>query len=190
MLTVDSSEPSDKALKAHVDPPTALEPAGPEASVPEGFRGLPKVDADKCTLCGTCASECPSWAIEVVQEGEIARRVFHVDRCIFCGRCAEVCPEGAIEMSTEFDLAHYATEEPSYVVEARVAQCEYCGRPFVVPKHLDAVERLLEEKLDPSIRELVLRDYERYKKLCPDCRRKRAEEEFYPGKYEIGGDGR
>jgi len=187
---VDSSELPEKIPRAPGDPPTAPEPAGLETGVPEGFRGLPKVDPDKCTLCGTCASECPSWAVEIVQEGEIAKRIFHVDRCIFCGRCAEVCPEGAVEMSTEFDLAHYAAEEPSYVVEARVAQCESCGKSFVVPRHLDAVGKLLEEKLDPSIRELVLRDYEEYKKLCPDCRRKRAEERFHPGKYEIGGGGR
>ncbi|MGI6081244.1 MAG: NADH-ubiquinone oxidoreductase-F iron-sulfur binding region domain-containing protein [Limnochordia bacterium] len=51
------------------------------------------IDAEKCTGCGLCKSECPSDAIS----GE--RRQPHVidqELCVRCGNCADVCSFGAI----------------------------------------------------------------------------------------------
>ncbi len=54
-----------------------------------------RVDAGKCTGCGTCRAVCPVLAIEVV--GKVAR----VDeaQCLACSNCEQRCPEHAIEMA-------------------------------------------------------------------------------------------
>ena len=53
-----------------------------------------KVDAEKCTGCETCVSECPSEAISIV--GETA--VVDEEACVDCGVCVDACPEEAISM--------------------------------------------------------------------------------------------
>ena len=77
-----------------------------EVEVPEGFRGPPWVDLDKCVGCGLCARDCPAGAIRMVSLGE-KRRVPVVDlaRCIFCSQCSESCPKGAIRPGREFKIA-------------------------------------------------------------------------------------
>jgi hypothetical protein len=54
----------------------------------------PRVDARRCTACGTCAEWCPQDAIAV-------ERAAHIDQqlCIGCGECAAVCPEGAVQIA-------------------------------------------------------------------------------------------
>ncbi len=47
---------------------------------------------DECTLCGTCATECPSQAIS---EGK-DKYVIDQDACTECGTCVDVCPAEAI----------------------------------------------------------------------------------------------
>jgi ferredoxin len=53
-----------------------------------------KVDSKKCTGCETCVEECPSEAIDMVNE----KAVVDVNNCIDCGLCVEACPEEAISM--------------------------------------------------------------------------------------------
>jgi formate hydrogenlyase subunit 6/NADH:ubiquinone oxidoreductase subunit I len=50
-----------------------------------------KITAD-CTMCGTCADECPSAAIK---EG---KETYTIDQeaCTECGTCVDVCPSEAI----------------------------------------------------------------------------------------------
>ncbi|MBN1500910.1 MAG: 4Fe-4S binding protein [Spirochaetes bacterium] len=48
---------------------------------------------DKCTACGTCASECP---VEAISEGDPIYTIDE-DACTECGLCASVCPVEAIE---------------------------------------------------------------------------------------------
>jgi Fe-S-cluster-containing hydrogenase component 2 len=53
-----------------------------------------KVDEEKCTGCETCASECPSEAINIVDD----KAVVDEEACIDCGVCVDACPEEAISM--------------------------------------------------------------------------------------------
>lgn len=53
-----------------------------------------KVDEEKCTGCETCASECPSEAINVVDD----KAAVDEEACIDCGVCVDACPEEAISM--------------------------------------------------------------------------------------------
>lgn len=57
-------------------------------------RKLARVDAGKCTGCGTCKAVCPVLAIDIVQ------KVARVDesRCLACNNCEQRCPEHAIQM--------------------------------------------------------------------------------------------
>lgn len=52
-----------------------------------------KVDAEKCSGCGSCADACPCEAITV---DEIA--VVDANECTDCGSCVDECPEEAIEL--------------------------------------------------------------------------------------------
>jgi MinD superfamily P-loop ATPase len=53
---------------------------------------VPKVDMEKCTLCGKCGEICQFKAIVVIGETVLP---FH-ELCHSCGGCMEVCPEKAI----------------------------------------------------------------------------------------------
>lgn len=57
---------------------------------PVGVPLHPKSDSDKCTLCGTCAAECPAGAIP--KENPKLTDSFI---CITCCRCIHVCPKDA-----------------------------------------------------------------------------------------------
>jgi len=54
---------------------------------------VPKVDFDKCTLCGECSAACEYHAIAVLGK---TVEVFS-SLCHGCGGCSDVCPEDAIE---------------------------------------------------------------------------------------------
>ena len=56
----------------------------------------PKVNADKCTSCGTCAEHCPENAI-TVPEGSTAQ--VDEEKCVGCGECVAHCPPGAIPIA-------------------------------------------------------------------------------------------
>lgn len=53
-----------------------------------------KVDAEKCTACGSCVDACPSEALKV--DGDCV--VVDADACIDCGVCVDECPTDALEM--------------------------------------------------------------------------------------------
>lgn len=61
------------------------------SSEPAGIL-VPRVDGERCTLCGECAELCQYNAIAVLSNGLM---VFE-ELCHGCGGCMRVCPEGAI----------------------------------------------------------------------------------------------
>jgi ferredoxin len=52
-----------------------------------------KIDAEKCSGCGSCVDVCPTDAITV---DDIA--VVDANECTDCGSCVDECPEEAIEV--------------------------------------------------------------------------------------------
>jgi NADH-quinone oxidoreductase subunit I len=67
------------------------------------FRGMFRLDEDRCIKCTICARDCPidilyiDWHQEVNAETGTKEKVldrFDVDlqRCMFCGLCEEGCP--------------------------------------------------------------------------------------------------
>jgi ferredoxin len=56
----------------------------------------PVTKEDTCTVCGTCASVCPTAAISI--NGSVTTEV---EKCIRCCACIKNCPEGARVMENE-----------------------------------------------------------------------------------------
>ncbi|MCX8205425.1 MAG: NADH-quinone oxidoreductase subunit I [Candidatus Nezhaarchaeota archaeon] len=77
---------------------------------PEGFRGRHEVDWAKCIGCGTCARDCPAFAIEIVNTAQGPRTSIDLAKCIFCYQCADSCPRGAISSTKVFELATWRRE--------------------------------------------------------------------------------
>jgi nitroreductase/NAD-dependent dihydropyrimidine dehydrogenase PreA subunit len=76
-----------------------------------------KIDHDRCTLCGTCASVC----VRQIFDDSKDKLELKDQTCILCGHCKAVCPENAIEI-------------PSLNGEEFVSLPE--GRAFLSPEKL------------------------------------------------------
>lgn len=65
---------------------------------PEGFRGAPEIDPEKCTGCGKCVASCPTDALSVADDPSKNTRSLFLSYgdCIFCGLCGPACPYEAI----------------------------------------------------------------------------------------------
>ncbi|MEM0326109.1 MAG: 4Fe-4S binding protein [Desulfurococcaceae archaeon] len=100
-----------------------------EPLVSPEFRGLIKINAEKCIGCGACVNACPPNALEMIESEDKKILKYYAGRCIFCWRCVDVCPVKAIEGTKEFELA---TNDPidlhSYTIHTRV-KCSTCGQP-------------------------------------------------------------
>lgn len=94
-----------EALRQLTRKPCTLKYPAEKSIVPQGYRGLPIWDMNKCILCVLCQNACPPSAIRLKGKGQEAWIEYHLDRCIFCGECVEVCPVHAIAMSGKFELA-------------------------------------------------------------------------------------
>lgn len=135
---------------------------------PEGFRGKPELDSEKCTGCGACAQVCPAGAVDLIDKGD--RRVvsFYYDKCIFCGLCEEACPEEAISLVPEYHLEVRDREMAATTTELELARCGSCGSFFDSPRQFkSAIERIIKQ----------VEEYEEFRDLlrqwmetCPKCR--------------------
>lgn len=126
--------------------------------VPEGFRGKPVIDPEKCVGCGSCVNACPPNALTLSDDGRHRVVKLFLGRCIFCGRCEEVCPFNAIKLTKEFELATLSTEDLVQEVRLVMAKCTVCGRPYATLREV----RKVAESLPENLRGLAY--------VCPDCR--------------------
>ncbi len=115
-------------------------PAVPRPT-PEGFRGRPIFDANRCIGCAGCANNCPAREILVVDVCQEIRILQYLGRrCTYCGRCAEVCPEKAITMSRDFETATPRIGDLRQRLELFMGACQRCGRCFPEPSPLEALK--------------------------------------------------
>ena len=64
-------------------------------TAPSGY--TVKHDAEKCVLCGDCASMC-SFGVIQIKDGE---RLYDMLACMGCEVCVEHCPQGALTLVYE-----------------------------------------------------------------------------------------
>ena len=134
---------------------------------PEGFRGKPEFDVEKCNGCEACATACPSQAITVAEKnGKKVLELFY-GKCLFCAQCEEVCPKNAIHLTSNFELAVYTREEAKVRIELDEERCEKCGQ-LIGPVPL--IKELKEKMAEFELPKESIEKFETTLKLCRRCK--------------------
>lgn len=138
----------------------------------EGFRGVPELDAEKCTGCGACEMACPAFAIELVDKGSKRTVKYMYDKCINCSSCEEVCPDDAVHLAKKRHPSWTDRESMGTSAEEELAKCPLCGAFQVPAKQIRAFSDKIIEKVEKykKFRE----DIERAAAVCSECRAKIA----------------
>jgi ferredoxin len=63
---------------------------------------VPEIDPAKCTGCGDCVVECPTGALELVEDKAV---IVRPDDCSYCADCESTCSFDAIQCPYEIILA-------------------------------------------------------------------------------------
>lgn len=79
------------------------------------YRGLHKLEADKCIMCNLCAINCPINIIKIkLKQGREKTRnandydfIIDIGSCMWCGLCEEACPKQAILLTNTYEMADY-----------------------------------------------------------------------------------
>ena len=144
-----------KALMPGQETPVPLPGGAPYGAV--------LVDTDKCTLCLSCVSLCPSGAL--MDNPDMPQLRFQEDACLQCGICATVCPETAIALEPRFDPGDAAMSQ-KVLNEEEPFCCIECGAPFGVKSTVERIVAKLEGKhsmfADNGAGRLI--------QMCDDCR--------------------
>jgi len=144
-----------KALMPGQDAPIPLPAGAPYGAV--------LVDDEKCTLCLSCVSLCPSGAL--LDNPDLPQLRFQEDACLQCGICATVCPETAITLEPRFDPTDTAMSQ-RVLNEEEPFCCIECGAAFGVKS---TVEKII-EKLAGKHAMFTGTDAARLIQMCDDCR--------------------
>jgi len=89
---------------------------------------VPKIDQEKCTLCGRCAEICQFNAIVVIGETVLT----FPEMCHSCGGCMEVCPEKAItETDREMGVIETGHKDGLDFVHGRLRVGEAMSPPLI-----------------------------------------------------------
>ena len=158
------------ALKQLHDAAPAPAPAA-RFALPDGAPiGAVILDSERCTLCLSCVSACPTGALTDNAERPMLR--FAEAACVQCGLCKATCPESAIRLEPRIDIR--ALDGPSQVLKQEEPFCcTRCGKPFGSRSTIDRIATMLAGKHwmygqgDPRLQALT---------QCADCRMKSAAE--------------
>jgi ferredoxin len=149
----------------------ALEHLHAQAPAPRRSVALPAgapfgevhVETKGCTLCMSCVSACPTFAL---QDGRgLPQLNFREWSCVQCGLCARTCPEDAITLSPRLLNDMDARERPRILHEEQPVCCVACGKPFATRSMLDKLSRKLEGHWMFQTEEA-----RRRLQMCEDCR--------------------
>ena len=109
----------------------------------ERFRGMFRLDEERCIKCTLCAIECPiniiyiDWHTEKTPEGKAEKKLDRFDldlkRCMFCGLCEEACPTNprSIWLATKtYELGVYERNEGLYLDKSKLTKWDENVKPF------------------------------------------------------------
>ena len=151
-------------LEMALDHLIAQAPARPE-SIELPAKGSPfgtiAVNKDRCTLCLSCVSACPSSAL--LDNPQMPQLRFIEKNCVQCGLCATTCPEDAITLQPRLLLTP-ERREARVLNETRPYACIRCAKPFGT---LKAIESMLGKLAGHAMFQGAA--LERLK-MCGDCR--------------------
>ncbi len=114
------------------------------------FRGMFRLDEDRCIKCTICAKDCPidiiyiDWHSEKNEETGKKVKVLNrfdidVQRCMFCGLCEEGCPTNpkSIWLTTKtYELASYERWDNLFFDKEELAEWE--GRPAYTDREVES----------------------------------------------------
>lgn len=107
------------------------------------YTPVPRVDMDKCTLCGKCTEICHFNAIAML--GEIV--LPFPELCHSCGGCMAVCPEGAItETGRELGVIEFGSRDGIGFVHGKLRIGEALAPPLI---------RKVRENMKPDITTII-----------------------------------
>lgn len=185
-----------EAVKAVIfGPYTTKYPFEPHTP-PEGFRGKPEFNEDKCIGCGACAEVCPALAISVTDDTQAdppQRTVeLRYDKCVFCGQCELHCTtKEGVTLTQTYDMSTLDRSQCRESCQHELVLCEACDQVVGTIKHLRWVAERLGAKAyanptliiaaDGSMKiegrrpqragEPALARSDMMRILCPSCRR-------------------
>jgi len=132
-------------------------------ALPEGAPfGEISVDAQRCTLCMACVSQCPANALSAGDDSPQVR--FVEARCVQCGLCASSCPESAISLSARLVTDANQRNLMRTLHEDEPFCCIRCQKPFATHSVIARISEKM--KHHPMFSGDAL---ERLK-MCEDCR--------------------
>jgi Fe-S-cluster-containing hydrogenase component 2 len=124
--------------------------------------GIPVINSDGCTMCGTCSVVCPTGALTQNSSEGWVELLLDAAKCIACSECVAGCPEvanGAIELELRTDVAALSVG-PVILNSDQTVACSRCETTFTSQLTLKRLEQLLGD----------LYTHELYGTLCPECR--------------------
>lgn len=138
----------------------AVAGAGVELDLLGGPLGLPSVQVEGCTLCGTCTTVCPTGALRMEGDAEAPALTLDAGRCVSCGHCVSICPERVVEVERRTTVETIAGRRT--LKRATAGRCRRCGAPVAPAPMLERIRELLPEE-SPALLEVLTG-------LCLDCR--------------------
>lgn len=142
-----------KSADAHT--PIALPASAPYGAV--------HIDADGCTLCLSCVSACPAFALYDNPDRPQLR--FVESACVQCGLCAATCPEKVMTLEPRLSVGQSATQAVT-LKEEEPFECIRCGKPFAAKSTIEKITA----KLGGSHRMFASPERMALLQMCDICR--------------------
>jgi formate hydrogenlyase subunit 6/NADH:ubiquinone oxidoreductase subunit I len=168
-----------EVFKSFINPATTKFPAHPPDHLPEGFKGKIQLNQDTCIGCGACLQVCPSFAYKHVHRESKRDLYYDPGACIFCEECVKNCPTESLEMSQIFDMSAPADQDTfELIIEHDMQLCKECKEPFGTVKHLNWIQKKLEEAPIniENRRKNILNEFAVARHYCPKCRKIKGNE--------------
>ncbi|MCW3172290.1 4Fe-4S binding protein [Shewanella subflava] len=123
--------------------------------------GQVKLNVDKCTLCMSCVSTCPTQALK--DGGEIPALRFVEQDCVQCGLCESSCPENVISLVPQINFDQQSRQAVTTLKEEAPFECIRCGSAFATQSMVHKMVEMVgaHSAFSANIERL---------KMCGDCR--------------------